>query len=132
MTYIIILTGSLTSLIFHLGSKELPSQMSKQLNKVLKIIDERNYFLGYCKVLSIPSHTWRDFICDSQFYLISLLWMLTRVISNVSQVYLPLYIIDTTDASQVDRVSLTLLYLFNTFFFLLIDINRNWSIMCLC
>jgi hypothetical protein len=31
--------------------------------------------------------------------------MLTRVISNVSQVYLPLYIMDTTDASQVDRVS---------------------------
>lgn len=30
--------------------------------------------------------------------------MLTRVISNVSQVYLPLYIMDTTDASQVDRV----------------------------
>ncbi|CAF3689025.1 unnamed protein product [Rotaria sordida] len=29
--------------------------------------------------------------------------MLTRVISNVSQVYLPLYIMDTTDASQVDR-----------------------------
>ena len=30
--------------------------------------------------------------------------MLTRVISNVSQVYLPLYIMDTADASQVDRV----------------------------
>lgn len=49
--------------------------------------------------------TWREFLCDNQFYMIALIWMLTRVISNISQVYLPLYIMDTTDASQVDRVN---------------------------
>lgn len=70
-------------------------------------------FLGYCKVLSIPSRTWRDFLCDTQFYLISFIWMLTRVINNISQVYLPLYIMDTTDASQVDRVSWFLYFLLN-------------------
>ncbi|CAF0870315.1 unnamed protein product [Rotaria sordida] len=85
LTHIIIITGFFTSLIFHLGSKESPS--------VTK----------YCKSLSSASHTWRDILYDTQFYLISLIWMLTRVISNVSQVYLPLYIMDTTDASQVDR-----------------------------
>jgi hypothetical protein len=41
--------------------------------------------------------------------------MLTRVISNVSQVYLPLYIMDTTDASQVDRVS-SFVFFLNIFF----------------
>jgi hypothetical protein len=41
--------------------------------------------------------------------------MLTRVISNVSQVYLPLYIMDTTDASQVDRVGFA--FKKNCFFF---------------
>ncbi|CAF4585380.1 unnamed protein product [Rotaria sp. Silwood1] len=76
LTYIIIITGSFTSLIFHLEHDE---------------------------VVFMPSHTWRDVLCDIQFYLISLIWMLTRVMSNVSQVYLPLYIMDTTDASQVDR-----------------------------
>ncbi len=62
------------------------------------------FLLEYHKPLVIPSHTWRDFLCDTQFYLISLIWMLTRVVSNISQVYLPLFIMDTTDASQVDRV----------------------------
>ncbi len=64
------------------------------------------FLLEYHKPLVIPSHTWRDFLRDTQFYFISLIWMLTRVISNISQVYLPLYIMDTTDASQVDRVRL--------------------------
>ncbi|CAF2430069.1 unnamed protein product [Rotaria sp. Silwood2] len=81
LTHIIIITGFFTSLIFHLGSKELPS----------------------ITIISITSHTWRDVLCDIQFYLISFIWMLTRVMSNVSQVYLPLYIMDTTDASEVDR-----------------------------
>ncbi|UJR38059.1 hypothetical protein I4U23_030741 [Adineta vaga] len=85
LTYIIIITGSCTSLIFYFGSKELLT--------VTK----------YYKSLPISSRTWHEFLTDSQFYLISLIWMLTRVISNVSQVYLPLYIMDTMDSSQVDR-----------------------------
>lgn len=63
------------------------------------------FLLEHYKALPNPLRAWRDFLGDSQFYFISLLWMLTRVISNVSQVYLPLYIMDATDASQVDRVS---------------------------
>lgn len=85
LTSTIIFTGIFTSLIFHLGSKEY-SALSKPY-----------------KALSIPSRTWRDILFDTQFYLISSIWMLTRVISNVSQVYLPLYIMDSTDASQIDR-----------------------------
>ncbi|CAF1084833.1 unnamed protein product [Adineta steineri] len=85
LTTVIIITGFFTSLIFHLGSKEV------------------TFATKYYKPLSSPTRTWRDFLCDSQFYFISIIWMLTRVISNVSQVYLPLYIMDTTDASQVDR-----------------------------
>ena len=61
---------------------------------------------GYHKVLHDPRSTWREFLRNPQFYSISIVWMLTRVISNVSQVYLPLYIMDSTDASQVDRVGL--------------------------
>ena len=60
--------------------------------------------LEYHSTLHDSSRTWREYLFDSQFYLVAVIWMLTRVISNVSQVYLPLYIMDTTDASQVDRV----------------------------
>ncbi|CAM4748854.1 unnamed protein product [Rotaria magnacalcarata] len=85
LTQIIIVTGFFTSLIFHLGSKE-------------SISSAKQY-----KILSVTSHTWHDVLCDTQFYVISLIWVFTRVMSNVSQVYLPLYIMDSTDASQVDR-----------------------------
>ncbi|CAM2711621.1 unnamed protein product [Rotaria socialis] len=85
LTQIIIVTGFFTSLIFHLGSKE-------------SISSAKQY-----KILSVTSYTWYDVLCDTQFYGISLIWVFTRVMSNVSQVYLPLYIMDSTDASQVDR-----------------------------
>ncbi|CAF0964482.1 unnamed protein product [Adineta ricciae] len=85
LTNIIIITGFCTSLIFYFGSKEL-------------LTVTKNY-----KSLPIASRSWREFFMDSQFYLIALIWMLTRVISNLSQVYLPLYIMDTTDVSQVNR-----------------------------
>lgn len=67
--------------------------------------DDLMLFLEHYKTLPNLFRSWRDFLCDIQFYLVAILWMLTRVISNVSQVYLPLYIMDATDASQVDRVS---------------------------
>lgn len=70
------------------------------------VVNYHCFLVEYYKVFSMASYTWRDFIRSSQFYLISLIWMLTRVMSNVSQVYLPLYIMDSTDASQVDRVRL--------------------------
>lgn len=56
------------------------------------------------KIVLSSHRTWREFLSDKQFYLTCSIWMLTRVISNISQVYLPLYIIDATDAEQIDRV----------------------------
>lgn len=85
-------------------------------------------FLEHYKTLPNPFRTWRDFLCDIQFHFVAILWMLTRVISNVSQVYLPLYIMDATDASQVDRVSF-LCSLMKQGFNLIVDINCHRSSM---
>jgi len=85
LNHVILITGSITSLIFHLGSKEAMTGTK------------------HFQTLRDNHRTWREFLWDNQFYMIALIWMLTRVISNISQVYLPLYIMDTTDASQVDR-----------------------------
>lgn len=86
--------------------------------------------LEHYKTLPNPLRTWRDFLCDSQFHFIAILWMLTRVISNVSQVYLPLYIMDATDASQVDRVRFLCSFMIQGFT-LVVDIDCDRSTVCL-
>lgn len=106
MTHIIVITGLFTSLVFHLGSKESSLLTSILQRKTIDMIFIDDFcFLEHYKSVPNLFRSWRDFLCDIQFYFVALLWMFTRVISNVSQVYLPLYIMDATDPSQVDRVS---------------------------
>jgi hypothetical protein len=82
----------------HRYSLEIVRCMCSRVNSSVEI------HLDYHQIIHDAHRTWKEYLFDSQFYLIALLWMLTRVISNISQVYLPLYIMNIADLNQVDQV----------------------------
>ncbi|CAF1443130.1 unnamed protein product [Adineta steineri] len=93
LTLIVVGIGLICMIIFHLGIKEsiLPAEET-----------EYRLQLSLTSSGKLKRMTWKCFLREKEFYQCALIWMFTRVILNVTQVFLPLYIIDTI--SKLNRI----------------------------
>ncbi|CAF1271122.1 unnamed protein product [Rotaria magnacalcarata] len=86
LTFTVVGIGLFCMIMFHIGLKEstLPAEET-----------ERRLQLSLTASGKLKRMTWKKFLLEKEFYQCALIWMFTRVILNVTQVFLPLYIIDT-------------------------------------
>ncbi|XP_067929572.1 major facilitator superfamily domain-containing protein 12-like isoform X2 [Watersipora subatra] len=84
LAIIVIATGALFSLIFHVGTKES-----------IQATDERELMNSTRRQMRVLS-----WLKTAQFYTVALLYMSTRLIVNISQVYLSMYLTETLMLSK--------------------------------
>ena len=86
LTLLVVGIGIVCMTIFHVGIKEseLPAEET-----------EHRLQMSISSSGRLKRMTWKSFLREKDFYLCASIWMFTRVILNVTQVFLPLYIIDT-------------------------------------
>ena len=72
--------GAVFSILFHIGVSESTN---------------------YKETSPSPKRTWYQWFFKPEFYLVALIYMCTRLVVNVSQVYISLYLIDNLDLSKL-------------------------------
>ncbi|XP_065911005.1 major facilitator superfamily domain-containing protein 12-like [Dysidea avara] len=89
----IIGVGLLFSIIFHLGTKEPKAQYKRREDSDTK--NEKPF-------------KWYMWFKNPQFYLVAMIYMCTRLMVNVTQVYIPLYMLEVVnlDRSSVAKATL--------------------------
>ncbi|XP_071844616.1 major facilitator superfamily domain-containing protein 12-like isoform X1 [Apostichopus japonicus] len=92
LIFIVVAIGSVFCFIFHIGTKE---KRSRSLSD--------NFETSQSAVHSRMA--WKDWLKCVQFYQVAGIYMCTRLMVNVSQVYVPLYVTDTLGLSK-DYVAL--------------------------
>ncbi|XP_070542874.1 major facilitator superfamily domain-containing protein 12-like isoform X2 [Ptychodera flava] len=93
LAFIVVGVGAVFSIIFHIGTNE---------KAAAKAADERGENVRSESELM----TWKDWLTEYQFYLIALLYMCTRLMVNVSQVYIPMYLLESL---QLDSDSIAII-----------------------
>ncbi|XP_014668443.1 PREDICTED: major facilitator superfamily domain-containing protein 12-like [Priapulus caudatus] len=91
MALFVVGVGLVHSIIFHIGTKEEPSEVSTSLSQC---IYDSSGASNWQKM------AWKDWFKNPRFYLVAVLYMSTRLYVNVSQVYLPLYLYE---AQKLDK-----------------------------
>ena len=85
-----IVVGALFSIAFHIGVRESTDYKSKEPSPSDKNID------------SVTQNVkWYQWFLNPEFYLVALVYMTTRLIINISQVYISLYLIDSLDLDKL-------------------------------
>jgi Na+/melibiose symporter-like transporter len=87
LAYVTLLIGSITSLLFLSGTKE-PIRSNQQ------------------KILDKTKSKWTSWFYCKGFYQVGLIYMCTRIVVNVSQVFLPFYL---TDVLQLPLMYITII-----------------------
>nr|XP_006814602.1 PREDICTED: major facilitator superfamily domain-containing protein 12-like [Saccoglossus kowalevskii] len=90
LSAIVIGTGIVFSSIFHIGTKENPGRALQESTHLI------NGHLSEQRQMS-----WKSWLIEPQFYLIALLYMCTRLMVNISQVYIPLFLHDTLHLDKI-------------------------------
>ncbi|KAL9987295.1 hypothetical protein ACROYT_G001578 [Oculina patagonica] len=85
VVFIVVGTGLLFMLIFHVGLKEPPRACT--------------YALA-CEGSKRSAGNWIHWFKEIQFYQVALLYMCTRLIVNITQVYIPMYTLETLSLSK--------------------------------
>ncbi|UJR33078.1 hypothetical protein I4U23_020537 [Adineta vaga] len=93
LTFIVVGVGLVCMIVFHMGLRE--SQQPAEET-------EHRLQLSLTSSGRLKRMTWKSFLREKEFYQCAFIWMCARVILNVTQVFLPLYIIDTI--STLNRV----------------------------
>lgn len=90
LSIMICVVGLFFQIIFHLGTNE----------KIL-LSDEQLHAQSMSQSLTQSRRlVWTDYFKKYQFYLMGLLYMCTRLIVNMTQVYLPMYLTDTLELEK--------------------------------
>ncbi|NXH82472.1 MFS12 protein, partial [Edolisoma coerulescens] len=93
LALIVVGLGAVFSLIFHLGTKEKPYQP-----RVLLEPEESTPLLH--KDPPAPLLLWKDWLLEPSFYQVAVLYMATRLIVNLSQTYIAMYLINSLQLSK--------------------------------
>ncbi|ELU08281.1 hypothetical protein CAPTEDRAFT_96409 [Capitella teleta] len=102
LALIVVGMGGLFSLVFHVGTKENARQtfpsavIAAGINKDASDSTEVSVVTPQFKFME-----WRDWLKQMQFYQIAGIYMCTRLIVNVSQIYIPMYLVHSL---QLDKV----------------------------
>ncbi|CAF0953376.1 unnamed protein product [Rotaria sordida] len=84
LAFIVVGFGFICMIIFHVGLKE--SQQPAE---------ETQYHLQLSSSERLKRMTWKNFLCEKEFYQCTFIWTCARVILNVTRIFIPLCIIDT-------------------------------------
>ena len=84
-----IVVGAVFSILFHIGVRE-STNYEKDTSDLGKDGDSSGRAI-----------TWYQWFLKPEFYLVALIYMCTRLVVNVSQVYISLYLIDSLDLSKL-------------------------------
>ena len=88
----VVVAGSLFCVIFHVGTREeRVSQSSSDSDETSRLVSLKS---------DRSPIAWREWFKEPQFYQIALLYMSTRLVVNVSQVYLPMYVSGSLQLSK--------------------------------
>jgi len=96
--------GGLFALFFHFAVKEKTDRRAEaatgrsQANRA-SVVSESS------TIEAVPIMTWKDWFKEPQYYQVGLLYMLTRLIYNVSQVFIPYYVSKTL---KLDKIHISL------------------------
>ncbi|XP_074934079.1 major facilitator superfamily domain-containing protein 12 isoform X4 [Phalacrocorax aristotelis] len=96
LSLIVVGLGAVFSLIFHLGTKEKP-----YLPGSLPQLEESTPLLQ--KEPMSPPHPlliWKDWLLEPAFYQVAVLYMATRLIVNLSQTYIAMYLTNSLGLSK--------------------------------
>jgi Na+/melibiose symporter-like transporter len=91
LTIIVCIVGAAFQVIFHVGTNEKrclsDEQIQQQSHSLPNSFNFKLDWLGYLK--------------SSRFYIVASLFVCTRLILNLTQVYLPMYLTDTLELDKV-------------------------------
>ncbi|XP_007440721.1 major facilitator superfamily domain-containing protein 12 [Python bivittatus] len=87
LSLIVIGLGSITSLLFHLGTKENAQTLPR-----LPDPEEHTPLLSPDQKQPQPFLLWKDWFLEPAFYQVAMLYMCTRLIVNLSQTYIAMYL----------------------------------------
>ncbi|XP_077989047.1 major facilitator superfamily domain-containing protein 12-like [Glandiceps talaboti] len=104
LAFTVIGIGACFSFIFHVGTKEKKNNANDTNQGNSTMYQERKIML------------WKDWLKEPQFYLIALLYMCTRLMVNVSQVYIPMYLTDSLQLGK-DKIAIIPLIVYISGFF---------------
>ncbi|CAF3883545.1 unnamed protein product [Rotaria sp. Silwood1] len=93
LTFIVVGFSLICMIIFHVGLKE-SNQITEQTENRSQLTSTSSRIL--------KRMTWKQFLREKEFYQCTFIWVAARVIFHVTQVFLPLYTIDTI--LTLDRV----------------------------
>ncbi|XP_055342560.1 major facilitator superfamily domain-containing protein 12-like [Paramacrobiotus metropolitanus] len=86
IVFIVIGVGTLFSVIFHVGVKEDPHPQRSSSQSSVETQDSQ---------MSSVHMTWAEWFKEPHFYIVGALYMSARLFVNLTQVYLPMYLLDT-------------------------------------
>ncbi|XP_063214212.1 major facilitator superfamily domain-containing protein 12 isoform X2 [Chroicocephalus ridibundus] len=88
LSLIVVGLGAVFSLIFHLGTKEKPYPPGSlpQLEESTPLLQKET------KSPASPLLIWKDWLLEPAFYQVAVLYMSTRLIVNLSQTYIAMYL----------------------------------------
>ena len=90
LTIVVCAVGLLFQVVFHLGTREKQNQ------------EETDIQVARSSYTNQRTKDWKDYLKSPSFWVLALLYMNTRLVVNMSQVYLTMYVSDTV---QLDKVS---------------------------
>ncbi|KRX55906.1 Major facilitator superfamily domain-containing protein 12 [Trichinella sp. T9] len=98
--------GILFSVLFHVGVREKWTLYRTQYRKIdealpSEVVEPSTSVSSTTKKVLV---TWKHWLQNRQFYLISILYMCIRLCNNISMTYLPLYILETQNMNKVCKL----------------------------
>ena len=94
LTIIVCAVGLLFQVLFHLGTREKISERELEYQEINSSYSNQ------------PSRDWKGYLKSFSFYYLALLYLSTRLVVNMSQVYLTMFV---TDTLQLDKPSIALI-----------------------
>ncbi|XP_056585973.1 major facilitator superfamily domain-containing protein 12 [Triplophysa dalaica] len=79
--------GTVFSFIFHLGTKERVQRQDSEVE-----VGEDEPLIPHVSAASEPLLQWKHWLFEPSFYQVAILYMCTRLIVNLSQTYIPMYL----------------------------------------
>lgn len=95
LVLIVVAVGIVFATIFHIGVKEKPKRKDSW---------QEHQDSSSCK--KIRKTTWTAWLKETQFWQIGMIYMMTRLIVNLSQVYIPLFV---TDSLFLDKKTIAII-----------------------
>ncbi|XP_021379623.1 major facilitator superfamily domain-containing protein 12-like isoform X2 [Mizuhopecten yessoensis] len=113
LVFIVVSLGVVVSFLFQIGVKEgvktfTHVEAEEAMSKSMKTCSSMSSSAGESgqsieiSMMRQSLMSWKDWLKESQFYQVALIYMCTRLFVNVSQIYLPLYVTETLQLSKVN------------------------------